>query len=457
MNSENKPDLKTYTDGPILKSILNMGLPSMFGFLSQNIYNLVDMYWVSRLPQAESAVAAITFFATLLWLFFSFNALVGPGSVAIISRRFGERNIPETERAIRETIILKLLFGFVFGAIGFFNVEIMLRWLGATGEALSMGVVYGEVSFVGMGIAYATYSIFTAMRSISNPKLSMILMIGSNILNLLLDPIFIFGHFGMPAMGIRGAALASLISFGLTFAVGLILFSTSLTNVRIRFRGGLPVAATSMWKLIRIGIPLWLGELSFSGARLIIMPLVATFGTPVVAAYGVGNQISAFGIMILVGMGLGLSSLIGHNVGEGKLDRALQTGNHSIVFGIATMVLLSCITLLFPDSLMGIFFTDPETIATGATMLRILAFGWPFLGLFLMVEEIHAGVGMNMPSMIFNVIHAWGLEVLPILILIQIFGLGEQAIWWTISGSIVISSIAFYVYYRQGKWLYAKV
>lgn len=457
MNTTQNSDVKTYTEGPILTSILHMGLPSMFGFLSQNIYALVDTYWVSRLPQGESAVAAITFFSTLLWLFFSFNSLVGPGSVAVISRRFGERNIPETEKTIRETLVLKLLFGFTFGALGFFTIEPMLRILGATGEVLSLGVMYGEITFVGMGIGYAMYTIFTAMRSIANPKLAMILMIGSNLLNLALDPVFIFGYLGMPAMGIRGAALASLISYGLTLGVGLILFSSSWVNVQIKFKGGIPISASSMWKLIRIGIPMWLGGLSFSGARLIITPLVATFGTSVVAAYGVGNQISSFGIMVLVGMGLGLSSLIGHNVGEGKIDRARQTGNHAIVFGVAIMVLLSCITALFPEAIMGIFFQNPETIAIGATMLRILAFGWPFLGLFLMVEEIHAGVGMNMPGMVFNIIHSWGLEIVPILILTQIYGLGELAIWWTMAGSIVISSIAFYAYYRQGKWLHAKV
>ena len=108
-----------YTEGSILGSILKMGLPSMFGFLAQNIYGLINTYWVSRLPAAENAVAGITFFNNLLWFLFAFNHLIGPGSVAIISRRYGEKEYDKAEKAIKETIILKLFFGVIFGVVGY--------------------------------------------------------------------------------------------------------------------------------------------------------------------------------------------------------------------------------------------------------------------------------------------------------------------------------------------------
>ena len=115
MNSTGQKKKADFTEGSIIGSILKMGLPSMFGFLSQNIYALVDTYWVSRLPEEEAAVAALTFFSTILWMFFSFNQLVGPGSVAIISRRYGEKEYELVEKAIKETLFLKLFFGFLFG------------------------------------------------------------------------------------------------------------------------------------------------------------------------------------------------------------------------------------------------------------------------------------------------------------------------------------------------------
>jgi Na+-driven multidrug efflux pump len=197
--------------------------------------------------------------------------------------------------------------------------------------------------------------------------------------------------------------------------------------------------------------------MSYSGARLIITPLIATFGTSVVAAYGVGNQITGFGIMILVGIGLGLSSLIGHNLGSDKKERAKKTADLAILLGIAIMVVFGAVTFAFAPELMGLFFESSRTIAVGALMLRVFALGFPFLGAFFMIEEIHMGVGLNTPSMIMNIINAWALEVIPIFFLTKMMGYSELSIWVTISIAGAITSLLFYQYYRRGRWLTVKV
>ena len=446
-----------YTEGSIFNSILKMGLPSMFGFLAQHIYSMVDMYWVSRLPQQEAGVAAITFFSNVLWFFFCFNQLVGPGSVAVISRRYGEKQYDQAEKAIKETLILKLAFGGIFGIVGFFSVGQLLRLIGAEGEALALGIDYGRILFVGLPIMYATYSIFTAMRGVANPQIAMILMIGSNILNIILDPIFIFGYLGLPAWGIKGAAYASVLSYTLTLALGLFLFYGNRTNVKLHLRGKEKLSVISMWKIVRIGVPAWIGSMSFSGARLVITRMVAPFGTAVVAAYGVGNQVTAFGIMLLVGIGLGLSSLIGHNIGANKHDRARKTADQAILLGAGIMLVFGLLTFIFARQIMGLFFDSVATIALGEVMLRIFAVGFPFIGAFIMIEEIHMGVGLNTPTMIMNIIHSWGLEALPIYVLTVLLVLNQTAVWWTISASGVLSSAVFYAYYRRGRWLTIKV
>jgi len=457
MHDNKKKQLTDYTEGSIMGGILKMGVPSMLGFLSQNIYGLVDTYWVSRLPGKEAGVAAITFFGAIMWLFFSFNQLVGPGSVSVISRRYGEKAFDKAEKAIKETLILKLFFGFLFGIVGYFTVHWMLVLMGAKGEALQAGIVYGRIMFLGMGIMYATYSIYTAMRGVANPQIAMILMISSNVLNLILDPIMMFGYFGFPALGIEGAAVASVCSYSITFAVGAWYFYSGRTNVVLHLRGKERVNIASMWKLVKIGIPAWLGDMSFSSSRLIITPLIAAFGTEVVAAYGVAMQITHFGIMVLVGMGLGLSSLIGHNIGSGKLDRARKTANTAVMMGIGTMVVMALITFFFARFIVGLFFETPATIEHGVILLQIFAVSFPFFGAMLMMEEVHMGVGMNMPAMIMNIIHSWPLQVLPIFILTKLMDFGQVAIWWTMVASAAVSTIGFYFYYRRGKWLTHKV
>ncbi len=455
--TEQNNNKRDYTEGSILNSILKMGLPSMFGFLAQHIYAMADMFWVSRLPNSESSVAAITFFSNLLWVLFAFNSLIGPGSVAIISRRYGEKDYDNTERAIKETIILKLFFGTLLGLIGWFFIKDMLSFLGAENDVLSLGISYGKILLFGLPLMYAAYSFFTAMRSIANPAIAMGLMIGSNLLNAVLDPLFIFGYVGFPALGIQGAAVASIISYSLTFIIGTILFRTKYTNIKMHLIGKTSVSLKSMLQILKIGTPALLGDISFSGSRMLLTPLIASFGMSVVAAYGVGMQVFGFGIMLIVGIGLGLSSLIGHNLGANKVDRAKTTANQSIMLGVGILTVFGILTYFFGKYYMSLFFDSPDTIAIGTKMLQIWAFGFPAFGAFIMLEQVHSGVGLNTPFMVMSVIHGWGLQVLPALIVTSYLHLDMTAVWWVFTISGYISAMIFYTYYRRGRWLTVKV
>jgi putative MATE family efflux protein len=455
-NSEN--DKRTdYTDGSITGSILKMGLPSMFGFLSQNIYGLVDMFWVSQLKQSESAVAGITFFNSLAWFLGTFNHLIGPGSVAIISRRYGEKEYDKTEKAIKETLILKLVFGAIFGVIGFIFLPQLIYLIGARNEAYTLGLQYGRIIFIGLPINYAIWTIFTALRGIANPHKAMILMLGFSVLNMSLDPILIFGLFGFPAYGMVGAAYASVITFVTIFALGIWLLFSGHANLRLHLRSKEKMALNTMWAIIRLGIPSWLAEMSFSSSRLLITPMIAGFGTAVVAAYGVANQIMGFGFTILVGIGLGLSALIGHTMGAEKIERAKHTGDKSIAMAVGIMTIFGLILFVFARLILSVFFSNPETIGHGVDLLHIIALCMPFMGALMMIEFVHTGVGLNTPAMVVNAINAWLLQVLPIFVVRQFFGGGELAIWWIMTLAAAISSCLFFAYYQRGRWLTVKI
>jgi Na+-driven multidrug efflux pump len=185
--------------------------------------------------------------------------------------------------------------------------------------------------------------------------------------------------------------------------------------------------------------------------------MIAVYGTSVVAAYGVGMQVSGFCVMIIVGIGLGLSSLIGHNVGSGKIERAKKTGNQAILFAVGVMVVASLVTFIFARQFMGMFFESPVTIGYGVTILRIFSLSFPALGMYLMIEEIHMGVGLNTPMMILIMIHSWLLQVLPIYIISHVLNADQTAVWSTFAISTTITSLAALSYYRRGRWLTVKV
>jgi putative MATE family efflux protein len=449
-----KPD---YTEGSIIRSILKMGTPSMIGFLASHIYYMVDMFWLSRLPEKETAVAAVTIFSNISWVFFSFNSLIGAGSVAIISRRYGEKNYDATETAIKETFLLKWLSGLILGLVGFFLIEKLVYIGGARGETFDLGVQYGRVIFLGMSFSYATYSVYTAMRGVANPNMAMGVMLGSTVLNLILDPLFIFGYLGFPKLGVLGAAIASVMSYTITFLSGVLIFYIGITSVRLHIRSKISMSISTMLQIVKIGVPSWLGDMSYSGSRFIIMPMIAVFGNEVVAAYGVGMQISAIGISILVGIGLGLASLIGHNIGSGKKIRAQATANQAILLGIGIMIGLGIIIIVLGKSIMSLYFSNPETISHGVMLLRIFAVSFPFIGAYIMLEEIYIGVGLNTPVMIINMGNAWALQIPSIYALTQILSFNQNAVWWAMVGSSTVSAFVLYMYFRRGQWLHVKV
>jgi len=151
-----------YTEGSIIQSILKMGVPSMIGFLASHIYYMVDMYWLSHLPEGEMAVAAVTIYSNI---------------------SYGEKNYEAAETAIKETFLMKWLIGMMLGLIGYLFIEKLVFIGGARGETLTLGIEYGRVIFLGMGFSYATYSVYTAMRGIANPNMAMSIMLGSTVLN----------------------------------------------------------------------------------------------------------------------------------------------------------------------------------------------------------------------------------------------------------------------------------
>lgn len=423
----------------------------MIGFAALNIYDIVDMFWVAKL--GAEPVAAITIFSSFYWVISSANQIAGTGSVAVISRRYGEKNYPETERAIKDTILLKWMLAIFFGSIGFFLIDKILVLLGAKGDVVNMGIRYGKVQFLGLGFAFSTFTIYTALRSIGNPNIAMAIMLGSTGLNLILDPFLIFGWWFFPKLGVVGAAVASVISFSTAFFTGLLVFFSGKCNVTLHLKSRVRLKVKSLLQIIRIGLPTGINNMSFSFARLIIMPLVAVFGTGVVAIYGIGMRISSLGIMVIVGMGLGLSSLIGQNLGARKLERAKKTANLTSLFAMGIMTFFGLVNFVFAPFIVKIFFQAPDLVSLGTTLLRIQAVGFPFLGLYIILEEVFAGAGDNVPSMIIGMIYSWALEIPLVLLFTKIFGFNQNGVWWAIVLATFVGSSLFYFWYRKGRWL----
>ncbi len=450
-----------HREGSVSRSIFRMGFPSMVGFAAANIYDIVDIFWLSRLGVGPPA--AVTFFFAFHWVISSANMIAGTGSVAVISQSFGSGDHGRTETSIKETFILKAGLGFLFGAIGFIVLRPYLGLLGAEGPVLEMAIDYGNIQLAGMAVSFCAFTVYTSLRGIGNPNWAMALQLSSIGLNLVLDPFMIFGWWIFPEMGVGGAAWASVIGYAFTVVAGLALLYAGVLNVKLHVVGRIRVSLQNIIGIIRIGLPAGLGSISFSLSRSVVMGLVAVYGVEVVAAYGIGNRISAFGIMAIVGLGLGISALIGQVLGAQDRARAWETANRSILLSTLVMTAFGLFCFLGADFLMDLFFEGvsggrPERVhEAGVTLLRIFAFSFPFIGIFITVEEIFTGAGQNVPAMLFNIGSNWFLEIPLILLLARAFGLEEIGVWLAIAMTSLIGTMAFFFYYRRRTWLKHRV
>ncbi|MBD3368466.1 MAG: MATE family efflux transporter [Candidatus Eisenbacteria bacterium] len=439
------------TEGNTLRNVLYMGIPSMIGFGAMTIYSLTDIYWVGRLGTAP--VAAITLFAAIAWVLGSANQIVGTGSVALISRRFGEREYEATRDVIRQTLFLKAAIAVIMAAIGLLALESILGIMNADEAARSQAVVYGRIYFLGLPFMFSSYTIYTALRGVGDAPKAMYIMLLSTALNVGLDPVFIFGL----DMGIAGAALATVLSATIAVLVGVVVLATGWANIRVPMWGRFRPRFRVMLQILKIGIPAGLNGILRSTGHWYVTALVATFGTVVVAAYGISGRILQLGILFAVGLNLGSSAIVGQNLGAQKKERARDAVVKSTLLVLGLTGILAAVEIAFARQILGVFTNDAGVIESGVLLVRIFAVSQILIGMHIVLSSAFWGSGHTWPPTIVTAIVQWAVQIPLILVVIHVIGGSETMVWWTMLVAAVIEVLLTYLWFRRGSWMHREV
>jgi len=438
------------TSGSILGNVLYMGVPSMLGFAAMVVYQLTDMFWVARI--GTDAVAAVTLFGTFAWVLSSINSMVGSGSVAVISRRYGEKDIDGTRNAIEQTLVLKFLIGLPMGVIGFFTIRHVLGIMTDEQPLVELGTAYGRILMAGLPFMFTSYTVYTALRGIGDAPKAMMIMFFSTILNMILDPIFII-KFGW---GVEGAAIATVISAVCAVAVGLGLLRFGWSHVRITFHG-FTFDTAVMWQIIKIGFPPFLESLARSIAFWLIAIFVASYGTTIVASYGICMRIIEFGIVFAVGLELGASAIVGQSLGAGKPRRAYATARNAALLALVIATGLSILEGVFAGSIMGVFGKSQEVQTIGAGVLRYFVFGQPFVATAIAMSAAFYGSGNTWPPTITGLLTAWVIWIPASAISVYVLKLPPNALWFIMIFQHAVYLGILIIWFRMGKWTERKV
>ena len=438
------------TSGSILGNVLYMGVPSMLGFAAMVVYQLTDMFWVGRI--GTEAVAAITLFGSIMWVLGSVNSMVGSGSVAVISRRYGEKDLGGTRNAIEQTLVLKFMIGLPMGLIGFFAIRHILGIMTGEQPLVELGSAYGRILMAGLPFMFTSYTVYTALRGIGEAPKAMLIMFFSTLLNMGLDPLFII-KFGW---GVEGAAIATVTSAVCAVAVGLLVLRFGRIHVRIQFRG-YSLDTAVMWQIMKIGFPPFLEAVARSVAFWLIAIFVASYGTTIVASYGICMRIIEFGIVFAVGLELGASAIVGQSLGAGKPRRAYSTARNAALLALGIAVCLSVGEAIFAGPIMGIFGKSPEVQTVGAGVLLYFVMAQPFVAVAIALSSAFFGSGNTWPPTITGLLTHWVIWVPASAISVYVIKLPPNALWLIMIFQHIVYLAMLLVWFRMGKWTERKV
>lgn len=305
------------TRGSISTGLLALAAPIVLANIFHSIQSLVDMFFVGKL--GAPAVAALGMSGTVMMMLITIFVGLNFATIAMISRAYGAGNYEKASHVAGQCLLITIVGSVLIGIIGYAAAPAMLRVLGAQPEVMELGTGYLRIVLPGIFFLSAMFIITGIFHGTGDAVTPLLLGILTTILNVILNPILIFGHFGFPAMGVRGSAAATIAARVLSFGIGLVVLYRG--RVHVRLHNMVPDRHT-MWSFFTIGLPGTLQMGLRMAMNVILVTIVATFGTSVVAAYTVGWRIRMLGLFPSFAFGAAAASMVGQNLGTKRPDRS---------------------------------------------------------------------------------------------------------------------------------------
>ena len=445
--SQKKPvDL---TDGSIFRNLLRLAWPMIIGNLMLNVFNLVDMIFVGRLgPDAIAAVSLSGILMMVVW-----TALTGLsiGTTAMVSRYFGAKDYITTRMIANQTLILGLITSIVLGISGILWSKPLLVLLGASDEVIKLSVPYIQIVFGGSFTLIITFLICAIFRGIGDAITPVKIWTIASILNIVLDPLLIFGIGPFPKLGVLGAAIATVTGQGIGLILASIALSRGYSYIRIEWRK-LRINFDLIKRMINIVVPGSMNGFFRSASSLILMKFVAVYGTIAIAAYGIGLRLLLMVMMPGWAIGSAAATLVGQNLGAKKPVRAEKSGWLAAVLYSSILTVTGVMFFIFAEQVITIFNSEPDVIKTGSTYLRIISVSFPFIAFGIVLSMSLGGAGATKSTML---VIGFSLMIFQIPMAIWLPTIRElhiNGVWLAISSAYTLQGILMFFTFKLGKW-----
>lgn len=441
---------RKYTEGRIFNSLFSLAAPIIFANILQTAYQLIDTFWLGRL--GANAVAAVSISFPLLFLVLSLGSGLTLAGTVLVSQYFGAENQDKVDFNSSQTIALVFIVSLFLSILSYYSAAPLMRLIGAGPEILQDSVNYFQVSSIGFVFLFMFFAFQSLMRGIGNVMLPVYIVLFTVFLNLILDPLFIYGYGPVPGFGVAGAAMASVITQALSAVIGLWILFRGKSGIKIHFRQMRPHLFT-LKRIINLGIPASIEQSTRALGMTFMVILVTGFGSEVVAAYGIGARILSFIVIPALGLAIATTSLVGQNIGAIKIKRAEKVANLSSKVAFFGLTGMGILMFLFAMPITAFFIpNDPEVIRDAALFIKIMAPSFGLLGVQQVLNGVFNGAGFTKASMLISILNLWIVRFPLAFLLSHNTDMGADGIWWAFPISNAIAAMAAFIYFKQGYW-----
>ena len=410
---------------PLGKLLLTMSVPMMISMFVQSLYNIVDSIFVARI--SENALTAVSLAFPIQNLMFSVSIGTGVGINSLLSRRLGEKNYEEVDKVANNGILLALIGSVVFVIVGIFVPRPFFESQTDNTEIIEYGVTYMRICLIACAGVFGSITFERLLMSTGKTGLSMISQLTGTAFNLVFDPILIFGLLGFPAMGIAGAAVATVLGQFAAMTVSFILNVRKNKEIHLSFKGLKPEGQI-IGKIYAVGVPSIIVMSIGSILVYFLNIILGSFTTTAIAVYGVYFKLQSFVFMPVFGLNNGSVPIVGYNFGARNKQRVMKTIKLSCLAACSIMLVGVLVFELFPKQLLALFAASDEMLKIGVPALRIIAVHFPIAAFSIILSSVFQALGKGIQSMVISFVRQL-IFLLPAVWLLSLTG-NIDNIWW---------------------------
>ena len=438
-----------YTKGSIDRALALLAVPMVLEMLMESVFALADIFFVSSL--GADAVAAVGLTEAVLSLLYAVAIGIGMATTAMVARRIGEKRKEAAAVAAGQALWIGLVLAIVIGIGGYLGAESILRLMGASAETIETGVGYTAVLFGGSGTILFLFLINAIFRGAGDASIAMRALWLANGVNLVLDPLLIFGLGPFPELGVQGAAIATTIGRGTGVAYQLWALFGGAGRIRVRWRHLVPEPKV-MVRLARLSLGGILQFLIHTSSWILLVRIVAMWGSAAVAGYTIAIRLIEFTILPAWGLGNAASTLVGQNLGAGQPERAERSVWRAARLNVVFLATVGVLFIAFAHPLVRLFTDDPEVLAHAADALRIISYGYAFYAIGMVVVQAFNGAGDTDTPTVINFFIFWLIQIPVAWVLAQQWQLGPNGVFWAVMFGEGLLALVGVTLFRRGRW-----